>query len=348
MLTPPYLSVIIPTYRRCFSVERALQALARQTMQPSNYEVIVSIDGSQDGTQEMVAGFRAPFALRSLWQPNRGRAAACNAGLHVAAGEVVILLDDDMEPASECLAHHAQSHLSGSRCGVMGAVPMRPDVDAPVVAGYIGTKFNGHLEKLSQPGYRLSLRDFYSGNFSIRRETMLAVGGFDEAFRVYGNEDLDLSLRLTRAGVLLIYNTKALAYQHYTKNFSALAHDTIAKGRTAVFLAGKYPETFPDLQLAHYARGSQLWRSLRAGLLVVSRMWTGMADVVIAFISRLERGRPRHLPLYYRLALDYCYWLGAQAAIRENRHVGRGLTSLKPNDIMPKSGTWTPPPAPGT
>src|SRR4051812_8618211 len=49
--SPPYrISVVIPTYQRRASVQRALRALSRQTLQPEYYEVIVAIDGSTDGT----------------------------------------------------------------------------------------------------------------------------------------------------------------------------------------------------------------------------------------------------------------------------------------------------------
>lgn len=328
MIMSPHLSVIIPTYRRRASVDRALQALAQQTMPPADYEVIVSIDGSEDGTREMVAQFPAPYRLRGLWQPNQGRAAACNAGIHIAAGEVLVLLDDDMEPAPGCLASHAHAHSDSSRFGVMGAVPIHFEEATPPIAAYIGAKFNAHLEKLALPDHQFTLRDFYSGNFSIRREVLLDVGGFDEAFKVYGNEDLELSLRLVRGGVTLVYNAEALAYQHYSKDFTALAHDTIAKGRTAVLLASKHPEAFRDLQLSTYARGSRQWRLLRTELLWLGWLWPGTSGGVIRFITWLEQRRPAQLPLYYRYALDYCYWLGAQAALCTNRHVGRGLTSL--------------------
>ena len=204
ILMSPRLSVIIPTFQRKVLLERALRALTMQTIPPANYEVIVSIDGSEDGTQELVAGFQAPYALRGIWQSHRGRAAACNAGIYAAAGELLVLLDDDMEPLPACLENHAVAHPADSRYGVMGAVPLRLDSASSPVAAYIGNKFNQHLVKLSQPGYRLMLRDFYSGNFSIQREVLLMVGGFDETFRIYGNEDLELSVRLTRAAVNLV------------------------------------------------------------------------------------------------------------------------------------------------
>src|SRR5512135_2587732 len=106
MTATPYVSVIIPTYNRRDSVERALRALAHQTLAPETYEVIVSIDGSQDGTREMVATFVAPYQLSGIWQPNQGRAAACNAGIRAAQGDVLVILDDDMEAAPGFVLGH--------------------------------------------------------------------------------------------------------------------------------------------------------------------------------------------------------------------------------------------------
>ena len=59
------ISVVIPTFQRRAATQRALQALARQTLPAADYEVIVSIDGSEDGTREMVAGFPAPGLYQS-------------------------------------------------------------------------------------------------------------------------------------------------------------------------------------------------------------------------------------------------------------------------------------------
>jgi GT2 family glycosyltransferase len=324
----PYLSVIIPTFNRCASVERILHTLAQQTLAHENYEVIVSIDGSQDGTRQMVASFSAPYHLSYQWQENQGRAAACNAGIRMAQGDILVILDDDMEPAPDCLERHAHAHPTGSRLGVMGAVPIAGESTAPQVASYIAAKFNRHLDNLAQPDHQLALRDFYSGHFSIRRDVLMEVGLFDEAFRIYGNEDLELSLRLTKAGVRLVYDPATLAHQHYSKDFAALGRDTVAKGRTAVLLASKHPDALPNLQLSAYQQESWRWRAARAGLLAMSGRFPSAPDRIIALVERLERRQSRRLHLYYRFVLDYLYWLGAQMALRENRQTGRGLTSL--------------------
>ncbi len=324
----PGISVIIPTFQRRELVRRALRALSEQTLPKEMYQVIVSIDGSSDGTREMLEKFSAPFALVYTFQSNQGRATACNAGIARARGDVLVILDDDMEPAPDCLAQHWQLHVGSPRLGVMGAVPIRPDETCSPAAAFIARKFNRHLEQLARPNHTLVLRDFFSGHFSIRREVMLAVGGFDESFRIYGNEDLELALRLQSAGVKLMYCPEALAFQSYTKNFAMLARDTIAKGRTAVLLASKHPDALESLQLANYSQASWRWRLGRAALLQSTRLVPQTVDAVIALCGSSERFRFLQQELFYRFALDYCYWVGAKAAMRENRRVGQGLVSL--------------------
>jgi GT2 family glycosyltransferase len=321
-------SVVVPTYQRRESVRRLLEALAHQTLPPDQFEVIISVDGSDDGTREMVETLAMPYRLVGLWQPNRGRAAACNAGLRASEGELVVLLDDDMEPAPGFLAAHLEAHARGVRLGVVGAAPVLIEPMSPPIVDYIGSKFNRHLETLSEPGHQFRLRDFYSGNFSIPRQTLLDVGGLDEAFTEYGNEDLELSHRLAAAGVHLVFSPDAVARQHYTKEFPALARDNLAKGRTAVLLASKHAETLAQLKLSGYHDVSPRWRMVRAALLASTRVWRGTMDVAMRFMGWLERRRPARMRSYYYYALDYFYWVGARDALRENRRAGRGLRSL--------------------
>ena len=164
-------------------MEQALNALSRQTLPAHAYEVIVSIDGSEDGTREMVVGFPASYRLHALWQPNRGRAAACNAGIRAAGGELVVLLDDDMEAAPELLAAHERAHAAARARAVIGAAPVVPDDPADPLAEFIRAGFERRLTKLAAPGGMIRFNDVYTGNFSIRRATLLAVGAFDEDLR---------------------------------------------------------------------------------------------------------------------------------------------------------------------
>jgi glycosyltransferase involved in cell wall biosynthesis len=135
------ISVIVPTFQRRDSVVRLLEAFQGQSFDPESFEVLVVIDGSQDGTIEAIAATKTRFCLRAILQPNSGRAAACNTGIRDAEGELVILLDDDMEPAPGFLAAHWQAHQGGKRLGVVGAAPVRTGTGASPVSLYIAGRF---------------------------------------------------------------------------------------------------------------------------------------------------------------------------------------------------------------
>src|SRR6266498_3763264 len=98
-MTGPGISVVIPTYDRCEALARTLGALARQTLPAKDFEVVVVVDGSRDDTRAVLEMLETPFALRWLWQENLGRSAARNAGIRAARADVVVFVDDDVEPA---------------------------------------------------------------------------------------------------------------------------------------------------------------------------------------------------------------------------------------------------------
>ncbi|MBI2865281.1 MAG: glycosyltransferase family 2 protein [Chloroflexi bacterium] len=325
-------SIVIPTYGRRDSVRRLLAAMACQTIPADQFEVVVSIDGAEDGTREMIADCSAPYALRGLWHPNFGRAGACNTALRLAQGDIVVILDDDMEPVSGFIAAHLAAHSGQKPRAVVGAVPVSIDSSLPLAAQYVGQKFNRHLAHLGEPGHVFKLRDFYTGNFSIRREVLSKVGLFDEDFKIYGSEDLELGVRLAEAGIEIVYDSLAVARQNCTKDLPALAKDHIAKGRTAVILALKHPSVWADSRLDTYHQGSRKWRLARAMLLGLSRRFGGTPVRVIQFFGWLEKALPAHYETCYNLLLDYCFWHGAQMEARERREAGdnrHGLTEAR-------------------
>jgi GT2 family glycosyltransferase len=321
-MSAPSISVVVPTYRRRASVIRALTALARQDLPTDEFEVVVSVDGSDDGTSEAIASFAAPYELRVVDGPRRGRAGACNSALELTRGEVIVILDDDMEPAPGCLRAHRRHHSDGAKVCVMGAVPVHVDSATPPAARFMAWKFDLYLERLAQPQHVFALRDFYSGNTSMRRDALLDVGLFDEAYTVYGNEDLELSLRLRAADVRLLYDRDALAHQHYEKDLVALARDTFEKGTTAVLLARTHPDAFGELQLASYRNHSLLWRALRTTLLRLTRAYGGVSDAVLKMARVLEHTPIARRPRFYILLLDYFYWLGVQSVLSDEPSTG--------------------------
>jgi GT2 family glycosyltransferase len=308
------ISVVMPTVGRRDSVLRALDALARQDIPSEEFEVVVSVDGPSAETVRALESYRAPYALHVVTGPRRGRAGACNAAIERATGDVLVILDDDMEPAPGCLRIHGSHHKSDADVCVMGGVPIRVGAHSPSATRYMAWKFDRHLAKLAQPGHEFALRDFYSGNTSLRRDVLLDAGRYDEAYTMYGNEDLELSLRLRSAGVQLVYDGDALAYQHYEKGLRGLVRDTVEKGKTAVLLGRSYPDAFDQLQLARYDDTWPAWRAVRNVLLRVGRRWGGISATVLLGARIVER-TPAARPLFYVLLLDYFYWVGVQSEL---------------------------------
>jgi GT2 family glycosyltransferase len=311
-------SIIIPTYQRCGSVKRALAALNAQSFPADEFEVIVSIDGSNDGTREMVSSFEANYKLRAIWNKNSGRASACNRGIQETYGELLIILDDDMEPDPGFVEAHYAAHRAGDRLSVIGAAPIIIGESAPAVVRYIGTKFNTHLEKISEPGYTIRIWDFYSGNFSIRRANLMKAGLFSEDFVDYGNEDVELAWRLQNLGIDITYSPEAKCIQHYEKDFGGLALDTIASGRTSVLLSIKHPDTFDELKLAEFHSTGWKWRTLRLALIWFAIYIPGTVSAIISLIKLFDKLNLRGQEKAYFLALDYFYWLGVWSALRES------------------------------
>jgi GT2 family glycosyltransferase len=314
----PSVSIVVPTHQRRTSVLRLCEALSRQEVAPGEFELVVSIDGSTDRTRESLEMGDFPFPTTIIWRARRGRAGAINAGVAVARGALIILLDDDMEPSPGFVAAHRRAHAGGSRLGVMGAVPVAVDPSASAAERWVADKFNHHLENLARSDYRLLLTDFYSGNFSISRALLDEVGGFDEDFKLYGNEDLELSHRLAHAGIDVRYDAEALAHQHIDKSFAALARDREAEGRTAVLFAEKHPEVFDRLKLGTFHDGPRALRSLRNGMLAVGARWRGLGGVIRGLERIVSRTYAPASSAFYRLALGYFYWAGVRDELRQH------------------------------
>jgi GT2 family glycosyltransferase len=326
----PRASVVVPTYGRSASVLRLLRALRQQSVGPSEFEAIVVDDGSPDDTYAVVSALDTPFVLEVVRQGNRGRAAACNAGIRRARGEIVVILDDDMEPPPGFLAAHLGEHAGGERLGVIGAVPVHTDERSSPVTRFVAEKFDRHLARLAAGG-EIRFSSFYSGNFSIRRATLLdEVGVFDEEYTLYGNEDTELALRLMRAGIELRFSAGAMALQHYEKDFAGLARDSRSKGRTLVLTHWKHPEEFGvfDLRRFHaespkWVERSPKWKLLRGALLVASRFGPAVGSLVVRGVQYLEARRGGLLGVGYLFAIDFFFWDGVASAVREGPPAGR-------------------------
>jgi glycosyltransferase involved in cell wall biosynthesis len=217
------ISVIIPTYNRRHVLERTLPSLAAQDLAVDEYEVIVVVDGSTDGTADWLRELRPKFQLRTLEVKHGGPAAARNAGIRAAAGELVLLLDDDLIVVPELLREHCASHEGTGARVVNGPIIMTAD-SAESVIRYVTEQ--SHKEYVDHLDPAMDVR-YPEGtpatgvlssmaNSSMPREVLLRCGGFDEEIRAA--EDLELGLRLWKMGVSFRCRPAAISYEYYVKS----------------------------------------------------------------------------------------------------------------------------------
>lgn len=119
------LSVLIPTHQRPDRLRRCLEALALQTLERDQFEVLVGVDGPEHATDpETRCAADALPGARVLVLPKRGPAAVRNALRREARGEIILLLNDDVIPHADCLREHARAQAERSRGAlVLGSAP---------------------------------------------------------------------------------------------------------------------------------------------------------------------------------------------------------------------------------
>ena len=284
MSDPTKLSVVIPTFNRCHSLRRTLEGLARQTYPIDQFEVVVISDGSDDGTMAMLADYAtfAPFTLRAVEQTNSGPSAARNRGVHEARHEIIVFLDDDVEPLPDFLARHAAHHAEDEKIVVLG--PMSPDPaqrgGEPVWIAWEHAKLQ-QTYNLFRPGgeYADSLAGpmhFYSGNASVRRQWLEAVGGFDETFK--RQEDVELAERMARqCGVRFRFDFAADGLHRPIRTFGAWQ---------------RIPTSYGALDAQRVKAGSLQVEAVSVKRHAATRLLTRlcvMAPAVIPLISVLSR-----------------------------------------------------------
>jgi GT2 family glycosyltransferase len=176
------ISVIIPTRHRNEQLAQCLARLApgAQSLDASEYEVIVTDDGLQTTAEPMIRE-RFPWA-RWVGGPRRGPGMNRNNGARHAAGEWLAFTDDDCLPSRDWLAAFVAARRAG----------------ADVYEGK--TTCEAGVGLLQEAPVNLTGGNLWACNFMARAERFWEVGGFDARF-AHWCEDMDLADRIRRRGL---------------------------------------------------------------------------------------------------------------------------------------------------
>ena len=188
-------SVVIPVWNGSAHLAKCLDALAASTRKPD--EIVVVDDGSDDHSAAVARAHGGKVV--SVAGGPLGPATARNRGVSASSGEIIVFIDCDVAVHPETLGLMEQQFLSNADlCGLFGSYDDRP-TDTGLISGYRNL-LHHHVHQRS----KREASTFWSGCGAIRREAFQAAGGFDETYRWASIEDIELGLRLRRAGHRLL------------------------------------------------------------------------------------------------------------------------------------------------
>ena len=230
------ISVVIATRNRANLLDGALESLRAQLGAP-DVEAVVVDNGSSDDTRAVAERHGATYVFEA--QPNR--AAARNAGIAAATGEIVLFIDDDVVLPPYFVAAHARAHAA--------------EIFPIVVTGPIVNVSSAGLRPV--PTFvNASNAYFCTCNASVPRSALESVGGFDESFDKYGWEDTELGVRLRKFDVRRRFVWEAYLWHikpPETETLEAALAKTIEKARMAAKFVRKDPSRRAKLATGAYA-----------------------------------------------------------------------------------------------
>ena len=202
------ISTLIPCYNQAHLIGHVVSALLAQTIPPD--EIIVVDDASQDESASVVKSL--PVILIQHTN-NLGLSHARNSAIKAATGDILVFIDADAVAAPNLI----ETLLTGyqhPRSANLGGVGGR-GIETQLNSVYDRWRAN-HSSQGFGPKVRDDVPFLYGLCMSFRRSAIETVGGFDPFFSQTCGEDVDIGIRMRRAGYWLRYLPQAIVYHQHS------------------------------------------------------------------------------------------------------------------------------------
>lgn len=287
------ISVVICTFNRSDLVGTLLHGLCRQTMDKSEYEIIVVDNNSSDDTCDVAKCFCQDYPnVRYCFEEQQGLSHARNRGWWEARGEYVGYIDDDCKAPEQWLAV-AKEVIQEVSPAVLGG-PYYAFYNSPKPAWWRDWyRSCEHAEKARA----LRQDEYLSGNnIFFRRGILEVLGGFDTSLGMsggslaYGEETAFLRrMRKSMSHELIYYDPRLFVYHLVPERKMSLWWT--ARQR---FAGGRY-----SFRVFHSVSSSS-----HAGLRYLVRQACG---ILVGFVSDLSNGLLRRDRSKYPYIENYLY-----------------------------------------
>ena len=230
-------SIIIPNKDQKEILERCIESIIQKT-DYKNYEIIIVENNST--TNEIFEYYKTIEQRENIrvviWKDKFNYSAINNFGVRYANGEYLLFLNNDIEVIRENWLSEMLANVQRKEVGIVGAKLLYPDnmvQHAGVIIGMGGIA--GHplsRHPADDCGYfargiiQQNLNAVTAACMLTKKEVYEKVNGFEEKLAVAFN-DIDLCLKVRKAGYLIVYDPEALLYHH--ESISRGKEDTLEK-----------------------------------------------------------------------------------------------------------------------
>jgi GT2 family glycosyltransferase len=210
-----FVSVIVTTFNRTNLLERNIKSLLNQTLEVDvKMEIIIVDDCSIQEYKDKIYKLVSQSSQIKLVENavNMGLSCSRNAGASHAKGDFLLFLDDDIIVENTYVMGHLNVLSSQERVASVGSLRFPPEL----------TLSNNLMKYLSSRELRqrqfnqsiltdLTPQFFGGGICGICLNDFKRIGGFNEVFKFYGGEDVQMGSALKNSGVRLVYACEARA-----------------------------------------------------------------------------------------------------------------------------------------
>ena len=274
-------SVVVPARNAAGTIGDCVRALQDQSVDGARYEIIVVDDASTDGTGRVAAEAGA-CVIRQ--EERRGPAAARNAGIRAARGELVCFTDADCSPTPQWLERLKEALDEPEVVGCKGIYATR---QTSPVARFVQIEYEDKYDRLRGQRY-IDFIDTYSAAY--RRDVLLANNGFDEIFPRPSVEDQELSFRLAARGYKMAFQPEAVVEHRHAATLSGYFRKKFIIGYWKAQLVRRFPER--GVKDSHTPQVMKVQMGLMALALLAAATtaltpWGGLALalILLAFVA---------------------------------------------------------------
>jgi glycosyltransferase involved in cell wall biosynthesis len=267
------LSVLMATHNGADTIERTLAAMSELEPPPGGWRLVVVNNASTDDSEARILKWRDRLPLDYVIEPALGKSNAMNTALDHAAGDFIVMTDDDVLPDRDWLVQWRRAADAYPHCSVFGGAIAPQFDDAPppwpmpqtcltVLYAQTPPHAEGEIEPVDVSG----------PNMAVRRSVADQGWRFAASFMVGANglmgEDSDFVRRLAAAGHKVGFAPRArvrhIVHKHQT-SWWWMQRRFFRHGRTMF--------VFDDVRRDAASGALQFdfprWRIRRAGLLML-------------------------------------------------------------------------------